>query len=87
MTGRRGRVVKTDKQPQTHYEARESDSSNVDSLNILRRGRKCDLQSLITVISTDVILGQDPGAASQVEYFRRAISADPNDCPWVSEDA
>ena len=34
MTGRRGRVVKTDKQPQPHYEARESDSSNVDSLNI-----------------------------------------------------
>ncbi|CAH3163979.1 unnamed protein product, partial [Porites lobata] len=26
MTGRRGRVVKTDKQPQPHYEARESDS-------------------------------------------------------------
>ena len=34
MTGRRGRLVKTDKQPQPHYEARESDSSNVDSLNI-----------------------------------------------------
>lgn len=34
MTGRRGRVVKTEKQPQPHYEARESDSSNVDSLNI-----------------------------------------------------
>ena len=34
MTGRRGRVVKTDKQPQPHYEARESDSSSVDSLNI-----------------------------------------------------
>ena len=34
MTGRRGRVVKTEKQPQPHYEARESDSSSVDSLNI-----------------------------------------------------
>lgn len=34
MTGRRGRVVKTEKQPHPHYEARESDNSNVDSLNI-----------------------------------------------------
>ena len=41
MTGRRGRVVKTDKQPQPHYEARESDSSSVDSLNIQEvRGSK-----------------------------------------------
>ena len=34
MTGRRARVVKTDKQPQPHYEVRESDNSSVDSLNI-----------------------------------------------------
>lgn len=34
MTGRRGRVVKTDKQPKPHYETRECDSNSVDSLNI-----------------------------------------------------
>lgn len=48
MTGRRGRVVKTEKQPQPHYEARESDSSNVDSLNIQEvraRWRKLNLAS------------------------------------------
>ena len=33
-----------------------------------------------TLISTDVILGQDPEAGSQVEDFRRAVSADPADC-------
>ena len=34
MTGRRGRVVKTDKEPKPHYEARECDSNSVDSLNV-----------------------------------------------------
>ena len=97
MKGRRGRVVKTDKQPQPHYEARESDSSNVDSLNIqevskMIRTKSCAVFriNLITVISIDVILGQDPGAGSQVENFRRTtrrtVSADLTDCPWVSED-
>ena len=42
------------------------------------------------MISIDVILGQDPGAGSQVENFRRTtrrtVSADLTDCPWVSED-
>ena len=68
MTGRRGRVVKTDKQPQPHYEARESDSSNVDSLNIqevskMIRTKSCAVFriNLITVVSIDVILGQHPG--------------------------
>ena len=43
-----------------------------------------------TVISIDVILGQDPGAGSQVENFRRTtrrtVSADLTDCHWDSED-
>ena len=42
------------------------------------------------MISIDVILGQDPGAGSQVENFRRTtrrtVFADLTDCPWVSED-
>ena len=45
--------------------------------------------NLITVVSIDVILGQHPGAGSQVENFRRktrrTVSADLTDCPWVSE--
>ena len=40
MTGRRGRIVRTNQNSQPHYENRESDSSSVDSLNIqeVRRG-------------------------------------------------
>ena len=34
MTGRRGRVVRTASDRQPHYEARESDSTQVESLNI-----------------------------------------------------
>ena len=34
MTGRRGRVVRTDKQQEPHYEARESDNSSVEGLNV-----------------------------------------------------
>ena len=62
-------------------------SNNWAQNYILRRGRKYDLQSVITVIRTDVILGQDREAGSQVENFLRAVSADPADCPQVSEDA
>lgn len=34
MTGRRGRIVRLHAGGQPRYQARESDSSNVDSLNI-----------------------------------------------------
>lgn len=34
MTGRRGRIVRLHAGSQPRYQARESDSSNVDSLNI-----------------------------------------------------
>ena len=34
MTGRRGRIVRLNKGGQPRYQARESDSNSVDSLNI-----------------------------------------------------
>ena len=49
MPGRLGRVVKTDRQPQPHYEARESDSSYVDSLNIQ------EVSKVIRTISCGVV--------------------------------
>ena len=58
----------------------------MDSLNI-QEVSKVIRAELFTVISTDVILGQDREAGSQVENFLRTVSADPADCPQVSEDA
>ncbi|CAH3184446.1 unnamed protein product [Porites lobata] len=86
MTGRRGRVVKTDKQPQPHYEARESDSSNVDSLNIQERNSFMNGTKLVAIISdaasTGISLHADLRAANQCRRVHVTI-----ELPWSADKA
>jgi len=86
MTGRRGRVVKTDKQPQPHYEARESDSSNVDSLNIQERNSFMNGTKHVAIISdaasTGISLHADLRAANQCRRVHVTI-----ELPWSADKA
>ena len=70
MTGRRGRVVKTEKQPHPHYEARESDSSNVDSLNIQEVRERCVIEKSFLKVSIEVSVC----AVIVFSYFRETAS-------------
>jgi len=86
MTGRRGRVVKTEKQPQPHYEARESDSSNVDSLNIQERNSFMNGTKHVAIISdaasTGISLHADLRAANQCRRVHVTI-----ELPWSADKA
>lgn len=86
MTGRRGRVVKTEKQPQPHYEARESDSSYVDSLNIQERNSFMNGTKKVAIISdaasTGISLHADLRAANQCRRVHVTI-----ELPWSADKA
>lgn len=86
MTGRRGRVVKTDKQPKAHYEARECDSNSVDSLNVQERNSFMNGTKKVAIISdaasTGISLHADLRAANQCRRIHVTI-----ELPWSADKA
>jgi len=86
MTGRRGRVVKTDKQPKPHYEARECDSNSVDSLNVQERNSFMNGTKKVAIISdaasTGISLHADLRAANQCRRIHVTI-----ELPWSADKA
>ncbi|XP_031566399.1 protein FORGETTER 1-like [Actinia tenebrosa] len=86
MTGRRGRVVRTASDREPHYEARESDSTQVESLNIQERNHFMDGSKLVAIISdaasTGISLHSDLRVANQKRRVHFTM-----ELPWSADKA